>query len=287
MYILKQHWLFKRKALKQPFVGVLAVLLFISPFMGFTCDAQEQPTHVVDSNFHIYLLMGQSNMAGRGKITEKFKAAPDSNILSLDKQGKWIIAKHPLHFDKAIAGVGPGLKFAQEMLKRADKEVKIGLVPCAVGGTSINKWKIGAYDRQTHTHPYDDAIARIKQAMQSGVIKGVIWHQGESDQNNVGDYLPKLQELIRNIRSLVQNPNLPFVVGELGQYNDAYHAMNVEIRKVKTQVPVTAVVSTKGLKDIGDHTHFDSASATKLGKRYAKAMKQTACQKKAGSHYRN
>jgi len=273
MYISKRHWLFKQKALKQPVVGVLAVLLFISPFIGFTCDAQERSVYTVDSNFHIYLLMGQSNMAGRGKVTEKFKAAPDTNILSLDKHGKWIIAKHPLHFDKAIAGVGPGLKFAEGMLKHADKEVKIGLVPCAVGGTSINKWKTGAYDHQTHTHPYDDAIVRIKQAMQRGVIKGVIWHQGESDQNNVGNYLPKLEKLIRDIRSLVQNPNLPFVVGELGQYNDAYRAMNVEIRKVKTQVPITAIVSTKGLRDIGDHTHFDSASATKLGKRYAKAMK--------------
>lgn len=273
MCISKRHWLFKQKALKQPVVGVLAVLLFISPFIGFTCDAQERSVYTVDSNFHIYLLMGQSNMAGRGKVTEKFKAAPDTNILSLDKHGKWIIAKHPLHFDKAIAGVGPGLKFAEGMLKHADKEVKIGLVPCAVGGTSINKWKTGAYDHQTHTHPYDDAIVRIKQAMQRGVIKGVIWHQGESDQNNVGNYLPKLEKLIRDIRSLVQNPNLPFVVGELGQYNDAYRAMNVEIRKVKTQVPITAIVSTKGLRDIGDHTHFDSASATKLGKRYAKAMK--------------
>jgi len=273
MYILKQHWLFKQKALKQPLVRVLAVFLFISPFIGFTCDAQERSAHMVDSNFHIYLLMGQSNMAGRGKITEKFKAAPDSNILSLDKQGNWVIAKHPLHFDKAIAGVGPGLKFAQEMLKSADKEVKIGLVPCAVGGTSINKWKTGAYDDRTHTHPYDDAITRIKQAMQSGVIKGVIWHQGESDQNDVDDYLSKLKELIRDIRSLVQNPNLPFVVGELGQYNAAYHAINLEIRKVKTQVSLTAVVSTKGLRDIGDHTHFDSESAAKLGKRYAKSMK--------------
>lgn len=273
MYISKRHWLFKQKALKQPVVGLLAVLLFISPIIGFTCDAQERSVYTVDSNFHIYLLMGQSNMAGRGKITEKFKAAPDTNILSLDKHGKWIIAKHPLHFDKAIAGVGPGLKFAEGMLKHADKEVKIGLVPCAVGGTSINKWKTGAYDHQTHTHPYDDAIVRIKQAMQRGVIKGVIWHQGESDQNNVGNYLTKLEKLIRDIRSLVQNPNLPFVVGELGQYNDAYRAMNVEIRKVKTQVPITAIVSTKGLRDIGDHTHFDSASATKLGKRYAKAMK--------------
>ena len=273
MYILKRHWLCKRKAPKQPFVGILAFFLFISPFMGFKCDAQERSAHVVDSNFHIYLLMGQSNMAGRGKITKKFKAAPDSSILSLDKQGNWVIAKHPLHFDKTIAGVGPGLKFAQEILKHVNKGVKIGLVPCAVGGTSINKWKTGAYDDRTHTHPYDDAITRIKQAMQNGVVMGVIWHQGESDQNEVDDYLSKLKELIRDIRSLVRNPNLPFVVGELGQYNDAYHAINLEIRKVKTQVPLTAVVSTKGLRDIGDHTHFDSESATKLGKRYAKSMK--------------
>lgn len=269
MYIFIQHWSFKRKVLKQIFVGMLVTFLFTN----LTGTAQEIPTNAVDSNFHIYLLMGQSNMSGRGVITAKFKEAPSNRILSLDKGGQWIIAKHPLHFDKAIAGVGPGLKFAQEMLKSTDKEVKIGLVPCAVGGTSINKWRAGAYDTRTNTHPYDDALVRIKQAIQSGIIKGVIWHQGESDQNDVRDYLPKLEKLILNIRTLVRNPNLPFVVGELGQYNDAYEAVNIKIHQVKTQLPITDVVSTKGLKDIGDHTHFDSISATKLGKRYARAMK--------------
>lgn len=271
MFIFKQEGLLKKRSATKIFIAMLALVQ--SCLVCLHCFAQEATQPGVDSNFHIYLLMGQSNMSGRGKITTTFSRIPNNKILTLNKERQWVIAKHPLHFDKSVAGVGPGLKFAQEMLEITDDKVSIGLVPCAVGGTSINKWQKGAYDARTETHPYDDAIVRIKQAMQKGIIKGVIWHQGESDSKDINGYLTKLKQLILTIREVVQNPDLPFVVGELGRYNDSYQAINLEIQKVESLLPLTAVVSSRSLKDIGDHTHFNSASATKLGKRYAKAMK--------------
>lgn len=229
----------------------------------------------VDSTFDLYLLVGQSNMAGRGEITDKYKYTHD-HVLMLDKSNQWLIAKHPLHFDKpAIVGVGPGLQFGISMSKESNGH-KIGLIPCAVGGTSIDVWVPGGFDKSTNTHPYDDAMKRLSIAMQSGVIKGIIWLQGEADSNpeKAKDYLVKLQALIERFRQQAGNAQLPFVAGELGRYKPEYNNINKELEKLPSLVPYTAVASSKKLKDKGDKTHFDSHSAETYGKRFAKAMKK-------------
>lgn len=63
--------------------------------------------------------------------------------------------------------------------------VKIGLIPCEVGGTSVRSWQPGGYDSAMKRYPYDDAAARIKVAMKSGTINGMVWHQGESDSKPI------------------------------------------------------------------------------------------------------
>jgi hypothetical protein len=191
----------------------------------------------------------------------------------LTKDGKWVQAKHPIHFDKPSAAVGPGMAFGLEMLK-ANPNVKIGLIPAAVGGSPIESWLPGALDAATGTHPYDDAVARIKLAMQSGVIKGIIWHQGESNSNRpeqVKAYVEQLKELIGRFRKLTGNDNLPFVAGELGRYAP-FGNINDEINKLPSVVPFTAVATTENLVHRGDNLHFDSPSADELGKRYAAKM---------------
>ena len=56
------------------------------------------------SNFHLYLLAGQSNMSGRGIIDSVSKKI-NPQILVLDQSGKWVPATDPLHFDKPkVAG---------------------------------------------------------------------------------------------------------------------------------------------------------------------------------------
>jgi len=128
----------------------------------------------------LYLLIGQSNMAGRGLIDSNTNQEENASVLMLTKNGAWVPAKHPLHFDKPqMVGIGPGLAFGLAMLENS-KSI-IGLIPCAVGGTSINKWIPGAYDSATKTHPFDDAKIRLEKALESGNLKGIIWHQGESD----------------------------------------------------------------------------------------------------------
>lgn len=227
----------------------------------------------VDTTFYIYLLIGQSNMAGRGKLTDEYKSISDSRVLTLSKEREWVTAKHPLHFDKPVAAVGPGLSFGIAMAD-ANPGKKIGLIPCAVGGTSINKWISGAFDPSTNTHPWDDAQLRIQEGMKYGIIKGAIWHQGESDSNADSSkiYLQRLTELIDRVRDEVQSENLPFVAGELGRYKPEYHFINDVIRSLPEKVKHTGLVSSEGLEHNGDGVHFDSEAAVELGKRYAKAM---------------
>ncbi|PST83694.1 sialate O-acetylesterase [Pedobacter yulinensis] len=223
----------------------------------------------------VYLLMGQSNMAGRGKVTAVYKSMQHPRVIMLNKNNQWTEAKHPVHFDKPdVAGVGPGLRFGMELAKAYPHDT-IALVPCAVGGTSITKWEPGVYDKASKRHVYDDALARIRTAMQKGTVHGVIWLQGEADSGKdtaVNGYLSKLDGLIRNIRREVGNEQLPWVAGELGRYRQRYLVFNKELRKLPRKVANTAVVTSTNLQHKGDTTHLDSPSADLYGKRFARQM---------------
>ena len=258
--------------------ALLTIILLITfPFVA----AKAQTGN--DQHFDLYILIGQSNMAGRGPITEGIADEHDDRVYMFTKDKQWVIAKHPLHFDKPkVAGVGPGLTFGIT-IAQAYPKAKIGLIPCAVGGTPIEHWMPGAYDQATNTHPYDDAVERITAAMKYGTIKGVIWHQGEANSKpeKAKVYLAQLTELIQRVRTLVGNPNLPFVAGELGRYRPAYANINIELAKLPGMVPYTAVASSENLVHKGDTTHFDGPSAQEMGRRMAAQMlKVQASQKK-------
>lgn len=240
----------------------------------FFCSMSIHAQIKMDTHFHLYALMGQSNMAGRGPLTDSLKREGHPRVLVLNKEGQWVPARHPLHFDKpGMAAAGPGLAFGIAMAE-ADSSVRIGLIPCAVGGTGIERWQPGVYDSATNTHPYDDAVDRIRTAMQYGVVKGVIWHQGEGNSNKTSKYyLNNLAILIGRVRELAGNPRLPFVAGELGRYNPSFGVVNEELAKLPSLIPYTGLVTSEGLTDKGDHVHFDGNSAETLGYRYAEKMK--------------
>lgn len=230
---------------------------------------------------HIYILAGQSNMAGRGIVQDQQTTNP--RILSYNKQCKWEEAKDPVHWDKpAMVGVGPAISFAEQMLLDVPEDTSIGLVPCACGGSNIGVWEEGCYFDQTDSYPWDDAERRIKEAMKYGEIKGILWHQGEADarKDRLPVYKEKLENLITRFRILTENPNLPFVIGEIGQFPREnkeellYRQAITEIHKTTADLtPYCAFVSSDGLTSIGDNLHFNTKSQILLGKRYATAMK--------------
>jgi hypothetical protein len=224
----------------------------------------------------LFLLAGQSNMAGRGKV-ESQDSVVSTRVLKLDSTMHWVPAVDPLHWDKpAIVGVGPGRSFARALVAR-DPNVTIGLVPAAVGGSPISSWEPGALDPATRTHPYDDALARLRVAQKSGTLRAILWHQGEADATPARSvlYAAKLRALIARFRADAGDPNLPFVIGQLGRFykpaSDDVRRVDSVHRAIAASVPNVAYVPSEGLRDKGDTVHFDAASARTLGERYAMA----------------
>lgn len=262
---------------------MLVVMLFVQQVV----TGQEKT--LLQSPSDIYLLIGQSNMAGRGQV-DSISKITNPAILMFDKLHQWVPATDPMHFDKKEAGVGPGLSFAQSMLEQNPSAI-IGLIPCAVGGTNISKWQPGVYDSATKTHPYDDAVKRIRVALQSGTLKGILWHQGEGDSggSRYKLYAQRFDSLLFNLKQDlgIRTDSLPVVVGELG-YFYVKKAPNAKfINEILHQIAGAhgniACVSSDGLTDKGDTTHFDTQSARELGKRYAQAMKQLQREAEAGA----
>ena len=240
---------------------------------------QQTPT-APSANYDLYLLIGQSNMAGRGTI-EAQDTVTDPNVFMLNKENKWVPAKSPLHFDKPMAGTGLGLIFGKTLAQKSKRQ--IGLIPCAVGGTSISQWMPNAYDKVTNTHPYDDAIRRTKIALQNGQLKGILWHQGEGDasKERVPLYEQRFDSLLLNLQKELQvnTSKLPIVVGELGRFyiekNPKAKEVNQVLKHISKTHPNITLVSSKGLTHKGDTVHFDAASQRELGERFARKMRKS------------
>ena len=221
-----------------------------------------------DPNFHLYLLIGQSNMAGRGVVDAESKQA-DPRVLVLTKDLKWEPATDPLHFDKPIAAVGPGLAFGKAMAQ-ANPAVKIGLIPCAMGGSKIEEWAPG-------TKNLTAMQERLREAQKVGVLKGILWHQGEANINSNATYAEQFTALITSIRKDFNAPNAPFVAAEITAFKperEPIDKFNAILHAEGKLVPKYTCVKTQDLKDKGDKLHYDTASARELGKRYAAAMQE-------------
>ncbi|MFC1763011.1 sialate O-acetylesterase [Planctomycetota bacterium] len=143
----------------------------------------------------------------------------------------------------------------------------------------MRKWQPGAEDDKTQTHPYDDMLERLHLARKNGTVKGILWHQGESDgkMGINGTYAQALAALITRVRTECADPNVPIIIGQLGQFperpwSEGRIKVDQAHRQVAEQIGNAAFASSKGLKDRGDQTHFDAASARLLGKRFAEKM---------------
>lgn len=237
----------------------------------------QSPALPAKENLHLFLLVGQSNMAGRGVVTPADQVALP-RVLMLDQSGAWVPAVDPLHFDKpAAVGVGLGRSFAHAVAE-ATPGVTIGLIPCAVGGSPIDAWQPGFYYQPTQSHPWDDAIRRAKLALAAGTLKGILWHQGESDANReqAPAHAAKLHQLIARLRAELAAPTVPFIAGQLGRFEGSpWNEFKLQVdqahRDLPGKVSRTAFVSSDGLKDKGDKTHFSAEAYREFGRRYADA----------------
>ncbi len=258
---------------------ILSSVLLISSAGLF---AQEQAIKLPHKkNFHLFILAGQSNMAGRGIIEEQDMIA-HPRVLALSADREWVPAVAPIHFDKKQAGVGLGKSFAIA-LAEANPDITIGLIPAACGGSPIESWEPGGFHTQTHSPPYDDAISRTRTALKDGALKGILWHQGESDSREARSrqYEKRLRALVERFRKEFDDPALPIVVGQLGQFPEKpwdEHRRRVDRaqQNVVQYFTQMAFVSSDGLTPMEDNTHFDSRSLRLFGQRYAEAYREAS-----------
>lgn len=242
-------------------IACYLIFLIVFGFDG-TVDAQDG---AAPAKMRLFLLIGQSNMAGRGKV-EPADLVPHPRIFMLAKDLKWVPAKDPVHFDKTSAGVGLCSEFARTLAKQ-DESLTIGLVPCAVGGTSLDAWKPGAA-------LYTNAVTRTKEAMKSGTLAGILWHQGEADRGKpelVNSYVDRFSTMIGQLRKDLDAERVPVIVGELCQPKAGPEKTGIDaaLRSIPERVPLSSCVSAKDLPH--DGLHFTAAGLRTFGERYAEA----------------
>ncbi len=224
---------------------------------------------------HSFLLIGQSNMAGRGNMTEV------EPILTYDvrviKNGLWRTAFAPIHWDDSTAGVCLAESFAQAYL-RDHPGAQIGLIPAADGGTCLDQWMPG--------QPlYESAIFQAKQAMESSQLRGILWHQGEADCKNdrCGAYEEKCTYILTSLCEAL-GVQVPVILGGLGDYlKDCpldpelknYTHINEALQAMARKTPGFIYVSAHGLEANADRLHFNAASLRALGLRYYDAYRHS------------
>ncbi|MBO1206393.1 sialate O-acetylesterase [Staphylococcus nepalensis] len=219
------------------------------------------------------LLIGQSNMAGRGFLNS-VKPIIDERIFVL-RNGRWQMMEEPIHSDRSVAGIGPAASFAKMWLDNHPNET-IGLIPCADGGTSIDDWEDnGALTRH--------ALSEARFAMETSDLMGVLWHQGESDSQNkqFQTYESKLMHLITYFREALHKPQLTFVMGLLGEFlgQDGFGASATEYQEINEIIKSVAnknaqcfYVTAEGLTANPDGIHIDGYSQRLFGLRYYEAF---------------
>ena len=231
-------------------------------------------TMIAVTNLTLFLLAGQSNMAGRGGMTEEDRQPFGERIVMLNKGCAWVPAKNPIHFDNVRAGVGPAYSFVTAYAKDHPDET-IGLVPCAIGGTYVRTWVPGGFC-------FEKAKARIDAAKKAGTFKAILWLQGETDgahdtDEELAESFKKLSlEAWSSLRKECGDEKLPVYVGEIGYFNPKCAARINPLLKEAVEADGNAkLVSAEGLEwnSKKDAWHFNRESQLELGLRFYKTLK--------------
>lgn len=270
-------------------VKPVAVLSAVVLFLINSASAQ-------DPNFHVYLCFGQSNMEGFPGIQEQDKSGVDERFQMLaavdfpdeDRTtGNWYPAVPPLC--RPRTGLCPADFFGRTLVASLPADVKVGVVNVSVAGCKIELFDKTNYERYASAapnwmtniintyggNPYAHLVAMGKQAQKAGVIKGILLHQGESN-NNDKEWPNKVKGVYDN---LIKDLNLkagevPLLAGEVvnADQQGACASMNAIIAGLPEVVPTAHVISSAGCTSRRDHLHFDPAGYRELGRRYGVMM---------------
>ena len=230
-------------------------------------------------------------MEGQGTIESQDKTVdPRFQMLStIDnfngrKLGTWNDAIPPLA--NKHGGLGPTDYFGRTLVKELDPQIKVGVVVVAVAGCSIvlfdppvsqSYWNQQAgwfmdIVKDYGDDPYQRLVDMAKKAKEDGVIKGIIFHQGETDEGD-SDWPNKVKKVYdRLVKDIGLDANIPFFAGEV-PYQGSSKGTNNNIRKLPNVSKNFYLVSAEGLNDLDMmRIHFSSQGYRDFGKRYAEKV---------------
>lgn len=249
-----------------------------------------------DPNFHIYLCFGQSNMEGNAAIEGKDRVGVDPRFMmmaavdmpsSKRKKGEWYTAYPPLCRD--YTGLTPADYFGREMVAHLPENIKVGVINVAVGGASIDLFDqdkcadyikkeadwFKNYCKEYNNDPYKVLVTMAKKAQQNGVIKGILLHQGCTN-NGQKDWPVRVKRIyVRLLHDLGLNEEeTPLLIGELlsQEKGGVCWGHNSVIAKTQPVIPNSYVVSSKDCPGASDGLHFTAEGYRMIGKRYAEKM---------------
>ncbi|MBQ9678562.1 MAG: hypothetical protein IJV44_10545 [Prevotella sp.] len=267
----------------------------------------------VDPNFYIYLCFGQSNMEGQAQaetvdktVDDRFQALAcvDFNTTTPKRtKGQWYPANCPIVRD--WTNIGMADYFGRTMVAALPSNVKVGVVDVAIGGIAIDgfspdKTTVDNYLATTETwlqnsakqyddFPYQRLVDMAKIAQQSGVIKGILLHQGESD-NGQQVWLDKVKNIYEHLLADLglNAADVPLFAGETVNADVggvcSYH--NTIIAQLPSVIPTAHVIHSNGCPCASDNIHFTVSGYRTMGKRYAyEALKVMGKETKAQEDY--
>ena len=217
---------------------------------------------------HSFLLIGQSNAAGRG-FPEEVEAISSEHLMVL-RNGRWRKMYTPVNPDRVTSGICLIESFAQRYAE--EKGVDVGIIPCADGGSCLDQWQVGGL-------LFDHACFQASLAQRTSTIAGVLWHQGESDcaADRYPLYEEKLTVIFSALRKKLDLYDVPFLVGGLGDYlKDCprgekyknYPYINEALKSYAAKNAMTGFVSAEGLEANPDNLHFSAKALREFGLRY-------------------
>jgi hypothetical protein len=248
-----------------------------------------------DPNFYIFLCFGQSNMEGNAAIetqdrtvNSRFKVLESVNCSNLGRtKGNWYTAVPPLC--RCYTGLTPVDYFGRILVANLPDSIKVGVVNVSVAGCKIELFDKNTYQSYASTapswmtgiineyggNPYGRLVEMAKLAQKSGVIKGILLHQGES---NTGDsqWPAKVKAIYNNLISDLglKADSVPLLAGEVvhADQGGACASMNSIIGKLPQTLPNSYVISSSGCTDAADNLHFNAAGYRTFGTRYGLKM---------------
>ncbi|XP_019245259.1 PREDICTED: probable carbohydrate esterase At4g34215 [Nicotiana attenuata] len=244
-----------------------------------------------NKNLQVFILAGQSNMAGNGGVHRQIEngvvtnlswdgfvpqeCKPNPKILRFNAAEKWERAHEPLNYGidcLRACGLGPGMAFANEILKKDPEFGVIGLVPCAKGGTPLHKWRRGF-------SPYDSLIRRAKLAVKNGgTIRALFWYHGESDgkaKNTSSLYKKNLDNFFQDLRSDLHAPTLPIFEVIIPYPKEPFVGPYIEeVRAAQLGINLSNVIKidAEGLELGPDGLHITTPAQVQLGHIFAHAF---------------